>query len=69
MNTFLEKYLQLSNKNQNIIISIGQKQNDYIFNNEVPKNTIHKIIQCINDTYKIKKKSIQKQYIKGVMNK
>ena len=56
MNIFLEKYLQLSNKNQNIIISVGQKQNNYTFNNEVPKNTIHKIIQCINNTYKIKKK-------------
>lgn len=56
MDSFFEKYLQLSNKNQNIIISLGEKQNDYTFDNTVNKKTIPKIIQFINETYKVKKK-------------
>ena len=37
MDSFLEKYVQLSNKNQKIIISTGQKQNEYVFNNTIDK--------------------------------
>ena len=56
MNSFLEKYLQSSNKNQNIIISLGKKTTDYIFDNTLDKTTVHKIIQFINETYRVKKK-------------
>ena len=56
MDKFLEKYLQLSNKNQNIIISLGKKINNYIFDNTINKNIVKKIIKYINETYRIKKK-------------
>ena len=56
MDKFLEKYLQLSNKNQNIIISLGKKINNYIFDNTINKNIVQKIIKFINETYRIKKK-------------
>lgn len=66
MKSFLEKYSQLSNRNQNIIISIGHKQNDYTFNNTIDAITIHKIILFINKTYKVRKKYyIETIYQKG----
>ena len=66
MDSFLEKYVQLSNKNQKIIISTGQKQNEYVFNNTIDKKKIHRIIQFINATYKFKKKYyVETVYQKG----
>lgn len=63
---FLKKYLQQANRNQNIIISLGEKKNDYIFNNIIDKKKAHNIINFINKTYRLKKKYYQETlYQKG----
>ena len=56
MDSFLKKYSQLANKNTNIIITLGTRENDYVFDRNILPDTVHKIIAYLAEHYKIRKK-------------
>ena len=56
MDDFLDRYLQLANRNQNIIISKGSLSTDTIFNRNITKKNIEKIIDYLNNQPRHKKK-------------
>ena len=56
MNDFLDIYLQLSNKNQHIIISLGRLLSDNIFDRNLTKKRIENILHYLNKNFKLKKK-------------
>ena len=61
MNVFLDKHLQLVNKNNIIEIKLGAMLSNNIFNGSIKYDIIKKIIKCINDTYPHKYRSFQKK--------
>ena len=56
MEAFLDKYLQLANKNKNLIVSLGKKNSDNVFDNTLTEKTINKIIKYIGGGYRTKRK-------------
>ena len=56
MEAFLDKYLQLANKNKNLIVSLGKKDSDNVFDNTLTEKTINKIIKYIGEAYRTKRK-------------
>ena len=61
MDTFLDKHLQLVNKNNIIEIKLGKLISDNIFNGEIKYDIIKKIIKLIGDKYPNKYRSFQKK--------
>tara|TARA_B110000908_G_scaffold56437_1_gene68692 strand:- start:54 stop:557 length:504 start_codon:yes stop_codon:yes gene_type:complete len=55
MEPFLKKYSQLANKNTNIVITLGKRKNEHIFDCNIPEKTVHSIISHLTDNYKIRK--------------
>ena len=60
MNTFLDKHLQLVNKNNVIEIKLGETMGNNIFNGSIKYDIIKKIIKYIRDAYPHKYRSFQK---------
>ena len=56
MNEFLDKYLQLSNKNQHIVISLGSLLSDNIFDKNITKKKMENIVHYLNRNFRTKKK-------------
>jgi len=61
MNTFLDKHLQLVNKNNVIEIKLGETMGNNIFNGSIKYDIIKKIIKYIRDAYPHKYRSFQKK--------
>ena len=61
MNIFLDKHLQLVNKNNIIRIKLGETISNNIFNGSIKYDIIKKIIKHIRDVYPNKYRTFQKK--------
>ena len=52
MEAFLKNYIQLANRNQNIVISFGKQIDDNIFDNKIELNKIENIISYLQKNHK-----------------